>query len=91
MGENFTREDVRAIVKETVRETVADLFDRLGIDLNDREAIERYRQDMGFLRKQRRGSEDIAKAVRWTAIGAFVAGASWVALWGLQRALGGGA
>lgn len=82
----MTPEDAREVARETVNE----LFDRFGVDLTNRDHVEEFRRDLQFARKQRKGAEDIGKAVRFTAVGAFVTGALWALFYGLQKVFGGG-
>lgn len=83
----MTPEEARAVARETVNQ----LFDRFGVDLNNSEQVEEFRRDLQFARKQRKGAEQMSVWIKQSAIGAFVLGALWTFLWGLQRIFGGGA
>lgn len=77
--------------REVARETVNEIFDRLGVDLNNPQEREEFRRDLQFGRKQRKGAEQMAGWIKQSAIGAFVLAALWTFLWGLQKVFGGGA
>lgn len=55
------RREMRAIVKETVRETLYGI----GFDMSDPNKLQ---ADMHYLRKLRDGSEDVVRVVRRSAI-----------------------
>lgn len=66
------RDEVRALVRETVREAtplaVAETFTKLGVDINDPEAIRDLQIDLIYLRKSRVGSDEVIKWTKRAAI-----------------------
>lgn len=87
---SITRGDLEEIVDGACRRAVSAVFDRLGVDLTDKRAVEEFRQDLFFARKQRKGAEDVARVIRQSGVGALVCGLLWALLWGIQHAMGGG-
>lgn len=79
----MNEDDVRSVVHEAVRETLG----ALGVDVIDKRETQ---ADFLFLRKQRRGTEELYKWVRRSIIGAALGGLCY-ALWeGFKQTLKGG-
>jgi hypothetical protein len=76
----MNEDDVRAVVHEAVHETL----EALGIEISNKHETQ---ADFLFLRKQRRGTEELYKWVRRSIIGAALGGLCF-ALWeGFKQAL----
>lgn len=66
---------IEATAKEAAEETLAETFKLLGVDLTDVSAINRFRADLVFARKQREISERARSIAFRAVIVAAVAGA----------------
>lgn len=70
----------REIARQAAKETVAEYFNILGVDINDPEERRSLQADHAYLRRSRQGAEEIAKIVRRSAITLALGGFAWV-LW----------
>lgn len=76
-------QEVRQIVRETVHETLT----TLGLDVADPEAVLAAQADFAYLRRSRRGAEEIGKWIRRGAIGVAVTGFAALLWEGFKAAL----
>ena len=71
-------EKVRKLIRETVqkaaREAVDQVFHHLDIDLADPREVKRFKADLAYVRKFRRGAETVSDTAIKTCVGALVAG-----------------
>lgn len=84
MEEPLTKDEARAIAKEAAQEAVTALLQRMGFDTTEWLEVQ---QDMAFVRKQRKGSEQIAVWTKRSVIGAFLSGALWILVEGIKSAI----
>jgi len=75
------KDDLKKLIKETVNETLV----TLGVDPDD---PQKAQANMAFLEKMRKGSEDTARIVKRSAIGAFVTAGLYMIWLGIQKGLG---
>lgn len=52
----FTKGDVAAIAEDAAERALAALFEKLDIDVNDKESMRKFRDNLSFLDDQRMGS-----------------------------------
>ena len=79
----MTEEEIERIVQKSLRET----FMVFGIDTTDGESLREFQSDLGYLRRSRRGSEELAKWIKRSAVGVAITGLC-VLLWeGLKHAM----
>ena len=80
----MTDDQIRRIVRETVRETLIEL----GLDVSSPEEIVRRQADFAYLRKAREGADDLRRIARRSAVGIALSALAY-ALWvGLKATLG---
>jgi len=80
----MTDEDIRRIVRETVRETLTGI----GLDVSSPDEILRRQADFAYLRKARAGSEDLRRIARRSAVGIALSALAY-GLWvGLKATIG---
>ncbi|HYD87102.1 MAG TPA: hypothetical protein VEA80_06495 [Vitreimonas sp.] len=65
-----TPEDTRALIVDTVEETLQ----RLGIDVSTPEGIEEFRADLRFAREMRTATDEVKRASLMAAVGTVVTG-----------------
>lgn len=70
------RDEIDRAVQRSVHET----FMVFGIDTTDGESVREFQSDLGYLRRSRRGSEELAKWAKRSAVGAAIT-AFCVLLW----------
>ncbi|MCG8359642.1 MAG: hypothetical protein MI920_29095 [Kiloniellales bacterium] len=79
----MTDEEIDRAVHRTVQET----FMVFGIDTSDSASVREFQSDLGYLRRSRQGSEELAKWAKRSAVGAGIT-ALCVLLWeGLKHAM----
>jgi len=79
-------DDIRSIVRETVRETLIEL----GLDVSTPEEVVRRQADFAYLRKAREGAEDLRRIARGSAVGIALSALAY-GLWaGLKTTIGRG-
>lgn len=80
---HLTPEEVNIVVDKAVRRTLI----TLGIDISTADKMLQAQADFGYLRKQRLGSEEVAKWAKRTMVGAAVSGMIYAILAGIKAAL----
>jgi len=82
----MTDDDIRRIVRETVRETLIGL----GLDVSSPDEIVRRQADFAYLRKTREGAEELRRIARRSAVGIALSALAY-GLWvGLKATIGRG-
>lgn len=79
--------EIRRIAQEAAHQAVRETLVALGINIADEDAVISAQVDFAFLRRQRRGAEEIARWTRRGVVGAGVSGLLWLLWEGLQVAL----
>ena len=74
------RDEVKAVVHEAVRETLLPF----GIDIHDAESLRSFQSDLDYMRRSRRGAEQVAAWTRRGAIALCLSGLSWAVVEGLR-------
>lgn len=75
--------------RDVVRETVNEVFDRLGVDLTNREQVDEFRLDLQFARRQRKGAEEFGRTVKKASITVTIGAFAWLIWYGIQYAIKG--
>lgn len=68
----MTKEEMREVAHEAAKEAVRETFKPLGVDIDNADSYSEFTDDMRYLRRQRKGSEELGKWVRRSAV--------WVAI-----------
>lgn len=63
MNEPITKIQAMEIAKETAHETVKQTFALMGVDVHDFNSMERFRDDLDWVRRYRRLSESVGSKV----------------------------
>lgn len=74
------RTEVKAVVHEAVRETLLPF----GIDIHDAESLRSFQSDLEYMRRSRRGAEQVAAWTKRSAIVLCVSGIAWAVVEGLR-------
>lgn len=81
---NLSKDEIEAVVRDTVRET---LFS-LGLDAADNKAVEEVRKDMAHLRKWRKSVDQVQSTTFMVALGIVVTGVMGAIWLGIKAMLG---
>lgn len=83
------RDEIRQLVRDTVREAtplaVSETFTKLGVDINDPQAIRDLQIDLIYLRKSRVGSDEVIKWTKRAAVTAAVSTFAYLLGEGIMR------
>lgn len=84
----MTEEEVRRLAEQVADRAVNRTLSALGIDLR---SVQDVQADLHWLRSARRGSEEMGRYVKRSAIGVVVPFAIWLLYEGIRNYLAGGA
>lgn len=77
----MNKEEIHDVVEEAVRET----FIHLGVDLNNAGDVRELQSDLAYIRRARRGSEEVARWTKRGLIGAGVSGLLYLLVEGIRQ------
>lgn len=80
----MTPQEINSIAEEASKKTLNDLFERLGIDVNE---VVEVQKDMHYLRRQRQASDQIAMWTRRVVLTTFITGSMSALVVGLKVAV----
>lgn len=81
---HITREEAHKIAREAATSAVKQVFREMGVDAGDFKAIETFRDDLRWVSKYRRYSEDVGSRVIVT-ITTIATGSAIAAIWHYLR------
>lgn len=87
--EHLTRDEAEEIARNAAELAVERVMLRMGVDPASPEAMREFREDSAFLRRQRKGAEQVAAWTKRSIVSAVVGGFLWL-LWEGFKARGGG-
>lgn len=64
MPTRLTKQDAEMLAAEVSHKVVSELFDKFDIDLNNKESLVAFRDDLRFLREQRVGQELLRQNIK---------------------------
>lgn len=64
MPNRFTKQDAELLAAEVSHKVVSELFDKLDVDVTDKNALVAFRDDLRFLREQRVGQEMFKQSIK---------------------------
>lgn len=83
MGDMHDRKQNQSYQEDIIRHTVHETLTMLGFNLSNPTEVQ---ADIAYLRKARKGSEQVAAMVKRTCVGAFCSGILWVLWEGIKAA-----
>lgn len=60
----ITEYEMTEIAKKAAREAVAEVFDKMGVDVHDKDELQKYAEDKRYTRENRLASEELRKQAR---------------------------
>jgi len=92
-----TQDDAQKIAREAADRAVRNMVRELGIDADDYQTVEEWRDTLRWARQAKQGSEQVRRSVRKgfaygaaTTVGGGLAYGTWLVLQTISKAKGGG-